>query len=163
MTMKRRSRSNFRRSSARRRKIWETSLVEHSLITPGSTGSVILNLLLPTNGWAGVTLLRLIGGVQVQANVGGFVIDFSAGLSMKDNSVIPSLADLDEPWVWYDAGHVPDFLATQSPISRDLPVDIKSARKFRESDWQLRLQVKNEAGAGDLVFSAGLRALYALP
>jgi len=141
---------------------WETSLVEHSLVASAGTGTVVLNALYPASGWSGINIKRIVGTLQVQANVAGFLLDFSAGFSLKENGISPSLTDLDEPWLWWTGGHVPDQVSGQNKVARTIDIDTKSNRRFRESDSQFRFNIKNEAGSGDLVFSLAVRTLYAL-
>ena len=109
-------------------------------------------------------MVRIVGHLDIQANAQGFLLDFNAGISLANSGIIPSpQGDLDERWLWWTGGHVPDVVAGDSQWSRSLSLDVKVRRSFREGDDQLRLQVQNTSGAGDISFALAIRHYTLLP
>jgi len=115
-------------------------------------------------GRKGCTLTRIIGTVRVNSTDAslsaegtfGFVkYREDAGLA---NVPFPS-SDDDAPWLYWKRR----VFLPASDSGQHIELDVKSQRKFNESDDNLLFVIQNDDATQSLEFALGLRMLWKLP
>jgi len=164
----------------RRRTRWYNYTIAPTVLasaqTPGNVSitSVLTESIIETDGLSGGTLLRIIGNIAISRNIEASVrSEAFAVITLADTAVVFVAAnlnytniaeELERPGVlwtahWSDIGFS-DYHA--GPI----PVDVRRKAKLTDG-MDLNLTIGNPtnsaAGTDDLVYSAWLRMLVALP
>ena len=157
MTTRNRSRRTYPSRRARRRVAWDTSILTQASLGPGVLGTSILN-----QNWQerqpGVTILRMVGNLQVVSAAAAAPTAFTAGISFSTVNDSPSPSgDIDEPWLWITHGFTDGDQRT-----RHIEFDVKSRRRMREADNELRFQMANNDGLDTLNYGFVVRTLIAL-
>jgi len=109
----------------------------------------------------GITVVRMIGGLRIEAVGVGGSVEVAAGITMvRANAQLPDpQLTVEEPWMWW----LNDTVLPASDSGQYRPIDVKSMRKFVDQDRRLMFIVKNHDAVETLSFSLGVRVLYKLP
>jgi len=167
MTTQRRS-SSRRGSRAPRRKMdWDTVLIDPTTIAAGAQGVTDMTAGFFVGLRKGLTVVRIIGSMQVRSGTAGAEVEWVAGISLVRRepagaSVFPDPAtDGSHPWMWWKRGVV--LTPAGDRPQNDIPIDVKAQRKFTDAGDTLQFILDNDDSASSVIFSFGLRVLYKLP
>ena len=164
MTTRRRgpSRSRAAVRGPRRRTDWDTVLIDRATIGAGGQGVTDLMSGFMEGLRKGLTIIRSIGEIQIEAVTNSFEISIALAYVPQEPAaagVFPDpSSDASFPWMWWHrlAGDT-----TAGEVLR-VPIDVKSKRRFRDASDRLYMILDND-GANSVTYSFGIRMLYMLP
>ena len=170
MTMRRAGRRSFRGSSPRRKVVWDKASIGVVSVAATVLSATELTAGFRVGTRKGLTVLRCIGElyVRIAAAASDKDVSWQAGIVMMSNEASAAgafpdpVTDGDVPWLWYKRGvetNGPDITGFYGRYE----IDVKSKRAFRADDGELWFIMENGDVTEGIVFSFGIRTLYALP